>query len=820
MQKKFDFVSSDDMAGFRLQRFEVLNWGTFHKNIWTICPEGQSSLLTGDIGSGKSTLVDGLTSLLVPPQKIIYNKAAGAESRERSLRSYVYGYFKSEKDAETLSPRSIALRGNENYSVLLASFFNEGFQERVTLAQVFRGRDIHQSPDRFYVIANRDLSISEAFSRFGKEISDLKKRLARERGIKVFDSFTQYATEFKRRMGIENAQALDLFYQTVSMKSVGNLTDFVRQHMLEEPPVQERIEGICRQFDDLNRAHEAVLKARRQVEMLTPIATETERFRLLEAEISGLKQAREALYAFFAGQKADLLERRIRTRKTAYDKMEASILSIRAKLETLRSEQRQLERAISENGGRRLEELTELIDKLTSDRKRIAAKAELYMRYCKDLKLPCPSDESSFLDNRSRAAEGKNSVVRQREEIQNKQVEQRVRQKEIDAEAAFLATEIESLKGRRSNIPYKNMMIRAAIAGAAGVSEDVLPFAGELLKVRDSEAKWEGAAERLLHNFGLSLLVPEEHYAAVASYVDRTHLEGRLVYFRASAERGRHAASAGPDSLLRKIEIMPDTPFYDWLEAELGRRFDYACCAGGEEFRRLGTAVTVKGQIKTGGLRHEKDDRYRIDDRSRYILGWNNREKLLTLQDGLDKLLERSREIGQELQQLDRKRKTADGAWDRLQGILSIETFAEIDWHSLAVHTAKLEEEKRQIQAGSDILRTLQAESEKKTADIRAQEELLGHRQANLGKLEEGLNRDEDLMQASKETLADYPGDDRERRFTQLTDMMHDALGERKIAIETCDNCQTQMRGWLQRRIDNEEDKSRRSSGQIIRAMQ
>ncbi len=43
-----------------------------------------------------------------------------------------------------------------------------------------------------------------------------------------------------------------------------------------------------------------------------------------------------------------------------------------------------------------------------------------------------------------------------------------------------------------------------------------LPFAGELIQVRPEEQAWEGAAERLLHNFGLSLLVPDRHYTALA----------------------------------------------------------------------------------------------------------------------------------------------------------------------------------------------------------------------------------------------------------------------------------------------------------------
>ena len=84
-----DFSDDDLQKGFRLHRLEVYNWGTFHDKVWKIEPSGFNSLLTGDIGSGKSTLVDAILTLLVPHQKIVYNKAAGAENRERSLITYV-----------------------------------------------------------------------------------------------------------------------------------------------------------------------------------------------------------------------------------------------------------------------------------------------------------------------------------------------------------------------------------------------------------------------------------------------------------------------------------------------------------------------------------------------------------------------------------------------------------------------------------------------------------------------------------------------------------------------------------------------------------
>ena len=123
-----------ERAGFRLHRFEVYNWGTFHQRVWRMLPGGDNMLLTGDIGSGKSTLVDALTTLLVPANKISYNKAAGAEARERSLRTYVLGHYKSERGDTGMTARAVPLRDHHSYSVLLGEFRNEGFGQAVTLA--------------------------------------------------------------------------------------------------------------------------------------------------------------------------------------------------------------------------------------------------------------------------------------------------------------------------------------------------------------------------------------------------------------------------------------------------------------------------------------------------------------------------------------------------------------------------------------------------------------------------------------------------------------------------------------------------------------
>jgi hypothetical protein len=181
-----EFVTKGALSGFRLQRLELFNWGTFDGQVWTLQLNGQNSLLTGDIGSGKSTLVDTITTLLVPPQRIAYNKAAGANSKERSLRSYVLGYYKSERNEITGAAKPVPLRNHNSYSVILGVFHNAGYDQTVCLAQVFWMKEPHGQSARYFVRADRELTIASDFANFGSDIAQLRKKL-RGLGGEIFD---------------------------------------------------------------------------------------------------------------------------------------------------------------------------------------------------------------------------------------------------------------------------------------------------------------------------------------------------------------------------------------------------------------------------------------------------------------------------------------------------------------------------------------------------------------------------------------------------------------------------------------------------------
>jgi hypothetical protein len=134
----------------------------------------------------------------------------------------------------------LVLRRSE--SVFLARFENEALGQLVTLAQVFHFKDPNGQSTRWFVLADRAPSFLHNFSGFGSDMSVLRRRLLAMKGVELHDSFPPYAAGFRRRFGIESDQARDLFHQTVSLKSVGNLTDFVRQQMLQPFPHQSMAE--------------------------------------------------------------------------------------------------------------------------------------------------------------------------------------------------------------------------------------------------------------------------------------------------------------------------------------------------------------------------------------------------------------------------------------------------------------------------------------------------------------------------------------------------------------------------------------------------
>lgn len=766
---------TETLSGFRLTRLELYNWGTFDQRVWSLDANARNTLLTGDIGSGKSTIVDAVTTLLLPANRISYNKAAGADTRERSLRSYVLGYYKSERNEVTGTTKPVALRDGTKYSVILGVFGNEGYGTTVTIAQVFwlRGADVGGQPDRFYVTADKPLSVAGDFADFGSEITALRRRL-RADGAQIYDSFPEYGKEFRRRLGIESEQAMELFHQTVSMKSVGNLTDFVRDHMLEPFDAAKWTASIVAHFEDLTRAHEAVQRAQAQLTALGPLLAECDAHDKVAAEITVLTAQRTGLRYFFADLKAGLVDRLLADLSTERTGLHAQLTDLAVRLKDLRSTERALDIELAGHGGSRLAEIDRLLrDNEVASRDRME-KAERFGKLLAEAGLDQVETAEHFAVRRSQIAAAREAAKQDLADAQNRLTDAGYAAKGLDDKAAGVNAELISLREHPNNIPKRQLDLRAWMCRELRLDELALPFAGELMAVRPAEADWEGAAERLLRGFALSVLVPEQHYAAVSDWIDAHHLKARVVYYRVpdpARERPIPAPNWSPRALAAKLDIR-DTPFAPWLERELARRADFECVETMAEFRREARAITKTGQFKGSRGRHEKDDTHRIDDRSHYVLGWSNERKLQALLWQAESLAAQIAALTAEQAEYEKARDAAIHRGQVLAGLDQTREFADIDWPSVVNRTEELRAEKRELEAASSELARLNRELETVREQIGVTEAAHGETQKGLGSIGTRIERAEAERAEAAAVLADPDCDPARAQFTAIAGLL------------------------------------------------
>ncbi len=820
MKLPFSEFPVGERSGFRLHRFELYNWGTFHERVWSLHPRGDNALLTGDIGSGKSTLVDALTTLLVPPQKIAYNKAAGAEARERSLRSYVLGHFRSERSDTGLTARPVALREPGGYSVILGVFRNEDLDQTVTLAQVFWMKDLTGQPSRFYAISDRDLAIATHFAAFGSEMADLKKRLRGLPKTELFDTFPPYGTSFRRRFGIDNEQALDLFHQTVSMKSVGNLTGFVREHMLEPGTALGRIEALIAHFEDLTRAHEAVVRARMQVERLTPLVADCDRLDGHETEIRTLERRLSALAPWFMGRERTLREEELREIRLSLAQIGERMELLEEQRESVSRERDEVRAAIAVNGGDRLARLREEIRQKETQRAERLKRAERYDALARSLGLPAISSPEAFHETRS-ALEGLSERDgRRREELREQESAVSLRRQTLSLRHQGLVAEITSLRLRHSSIPAGPLALRKTLCEALGLPESHLPFAGELVAVREEAREWEGAIERVLHSFALSLLVSGELYPAVTEWVDRNALSGRLVYYRATDRPEGPPPVPSPASLVKKLVFRDEFPVAGWLSDYLARHFDYACVDRIEDFRREPRALTRAGQVKGSRGRHEKDDRFSIDDRTRYVLGWSNKEKIAALEREAGALEPPIAACDRERREILREEKSLASRAESLGRIGEYREYRELDWRSLAIEIEDLREEQRRLEEGSGILRVLETRLGALEKSLRELSAEIAALQGRRGREEHQKDETESRIAALSRELAEFPEEEALALFPALSEEIgRHYPGEELASLDRLALCERGVRGALSSRLKREQESREALRERLISAM-
>jgi uncharacterized protein YPO0396 len=693
---------------FRMTRLQVYNWGTFSGR-HDIPISARGFLFVGRSGAGKSTLLDAFSALLTPPRWIDFNAAAreaDRSGRDRNLVTYIRGAWAEQKDGESGEIATRYLRAGTTWSALALTYQN-ALGQSVTLLQVFwlRG-NANGSSDvkRHYLVLQRAFDLRE-LEDFGQSNFDIRKLKQSFPEAFTRDEFRPYCERFCYLLGIESEMALRLLHKTQSAKNLGDLNIFLRDFMLDKPETFEVADRLVSEFGELHAAHQAVVTAREQVQTLAPAREQHRRRESLLLQRHELETLRLGVDGYRETRRSELLKQHVAALQVQASGAEAEVQRRQSTLENHAASLRDLERQHREAGGDQIEQWEAEKSGLQGQRTERLRRRGQAEAACRRLGWSLPDSPQAFAERLGEARAEVENWEQLRKEGREKRAALIV-QKE-DAKTAFSQArkELQALQRQPSNIPADMLEMRRDLAAAIGSAESALPFVGELVEVKSSDGEWQGAIERVLHGFALSLLVDERQYSLLAQHVNHTHLGQRLVYYRTGRAEAWQAKPIAANSLIFKLNVKEGT-HADWLQAELRQRFDYACVDTMQSFRSADRAITREGQVKHSKTRHEKDDRRSVGDRRNWVLGFDNREKLKLFQAQAQELAASIADLDRAIDKLDAQDQNRAERAMECQTLVNLQ-WQEIDVQPLLDRIASIERQLREAREGNTALRQI-----------------------------------------------------------------------------------------------------------------
>ncbi|GHV07972.1 ATP-binding protein [Bacteroidia bacterium] len=702
------FSTKSEEAGYRLQYYETYNWGTFDKEIFRISPQCNTTLITGANGSGKTTYIQGLLTLIVPEKRYRFYE------HQRTEESYVVGEF-GDIETEEGSRQVQRLRDDKSTacSILLAVFKNE--ERYVTLAQArwFLGSEMK----RKFIIAFKPLSISDDFSPFdakGEWLRRLNKKYPKsgtKETIQSFDGPSKYAEVLLKIFGMRSPKALTLFDQTMRLKTMTSLDKFIRENMMEESNIETDFQNLRSNYQKLLDAHREMQKAEKQMELLKPVKENAEKLEAVKTELLRLEDLQQTNPVYFYQHKQNFLKTEIEREGIELQRIIDKEANLKETIAEYREDERRLASAIDRDEDEKaVKELEREIKGKSIEKGKREDKLGKYNRAAIKINFEENPTEKTFYEQITKA---NNRITAIDNELKDKEtgIQKKLRTLENDKESLDKqyeekAKELEELTKQKNNITGRVSEIRQEILAYTDATEQEIPFIGELIQVLPKEKDWELAIEKVLHNFALRLIVPEKYYKKVNEYVNDNHLRGRIVYERFQGETFMNAMiSKDKDSILTKIEIKRQSEYADWVENQIKANYNFICTTK-EDLPAYNKAVTINRLVKNG-TRHEKDDREQSLSKANYVLGWDNKEKIKLVRETLKELDKNIKDKDEEIRKLNKRQERLEKEQKDIIAFNQFENYSEINWQPILLEIQSLEKRKEELEKTNDKVKSL-----------------------------------------------------------------------------------------------------------------
>lgn len=673
---------------YLLQSLDLYNWGPFSRR-HHVDIDAQGTAIIGATGSGKTTLVDGLMTLICERPR--YNLAStGGHESDRDLVSYVRG---KTGEGNNLDDSHIA-RPGKTLSAIAASF-SDGKQQ-LQIAGIFwldssgsalselkrlwiYNRSDQQDLDNLLELHHQ--GGSKAVKQYARSIPDLR----------VTNIKKSYLAQLRRFFEV-GENAFTLLNRAAGLKQLNSIDEIFRELVLDDNSVFERAIEVVNGFDTLTTIHEELLIARNQHDALLPIQSESQKHDALRSQRKEQSRMLKLVPTWYAELRFHLLQIHAERLKQQIAALQEEIDGLERQSGLAQQQVETLQSAYMKAGGGAVEETRRALDRCREDREKVADSAKHYQQLMRRFDLNDRLDVQGFNANQPLLGQKQDDLQQQLSAHEAPwhaaiSVVQNLKQQLEEAQAQW--RQVAARPG--SNIPPAFDTFRQQMAQQLGLHEEDLPYLAELVEVKTDQSAWRGAIERAIGGHRLRILVPQLRMEEALRWIDGR--DNRLHVRLLEVKECKQAARFLKDGFVHKLNFKKH-PHREAVKRLLAG-IDRHCVDSTEALRGTEHGMTREGSMSGRRGYFEKQDNRPLNQN--WMTGFDNRDRLAQLRQELQQGGEARKNAEAAQRDAEKVFKQAEQELFQLKALRQL-SFSEIDLHGCEDEIAQYEQRLRTLQ--------------------------------------------------------------------------------------------------------------------------
>ncbi|MEM6915075.1 MAG: ATP-binding protein [Verrucomicrobiota bacterium] len=657
----------EDERAYILGELEIFNWGPFEGKHRAEFDERGTAII-GSTGSGKTTLVDALMTLLADPPRYNLASTGGHDKNDRTLLSYIRGHGGGANGDQMVRPGKTvtglaATYQNSNQTIRAMAIFwidsTSGSQQDLK-RRWFIAEDPEQTLDRILRIWEENGA--RGLMKHGRETP----------GLRSFESKKAYLAHLRNVFDVSE-NAFNLLNRAAGLKQLDSIDELFRELVLDDKSAFTRAREVAEEFDTLAAIHKELDDAQRQRESLEPIAEGEKRLTKLNESLNEARQLKQLAPRWYANLGAKLWESESQSLKDQLDSATHERERKQGELNAAADHEKTRQEIYLSLGGSDIEQLESTISAQEELLKTKESKAVEYLAVVHALDLETELSAGHFQRNREQLEHKRPELEESLQRVEEEESDLRSRVRELRRECQRLEDEIREVNARPgSNLPWKHQGFRQDLAGHLGISNEDLPYVAELVEVKAEESGWRGAIERAIGANRLRILVPEEHLREALRWIDGR--DNELHVRLQEAQLNEPEKDYFPDSFIYKLNLKSHR-LRPALENLLARQ-DYHCVPDSDTLGGVAHGLTPSGSMSGANGRFDKPDHRRLEEG--WMTGFDNRDQLQALARKLIQAKEELATIEPDAQSFLQKKRARETDLRLLDNALAL-TFDQID---------------------------------------------------------------------------------------------------------------------------------------------